>query len=268
MNQISYLSYSSINLYLTCPENWRRKYIEKQPQPSTPALIVGSAFHGTVERAVVEGAALSALWPEVWTAKMEADGANVEWGADTPEQHFNDGLRLVSAEPVQKMVDGVRPLVDDAGHFIERKVSIDVPGVPVPIIGYIDIVTADGVPGDFKTSKSKWSQADAESEIQPLFYLAALHQMGRPVPGNRFRHYVVTKTKTPDAMVIEHTHTWDEIFWLYELIRQVWRGIEANIFPTNPNGWLCSAKWCAYWGDCRGKRWQATGRSWSGGMTQ
>lgn len=265
---IPYLSYSSINLYLTCPENWRRKYFEKQPQPSTPALIVGSAFHGTVERAVIAnteagglGPRLAAIWPNVWSEKMEADGANVEWGADTPDQHFNDGLRLVSAKPVQEMVAGVRPLVDDAGHFIERKVSIDVPGVPVPIIGYIDIVTADGVPGDFKTSSTRWSQDKAEGEIQPLFYLAALHQMGMPSPGNRFRHYVVTKTKTPDAMVIEHTHTWDEIFWLYELVRQVWRGIEAEIFPTNPNGWLCSAKWCAYWGDCRGKRWQATGRS-------
>jgi len=248
------LSYSSINLYLTCPEHWRRKYLLKQPQPSTPALIVGSAFHGTVERAVVEGAALAALWPAVWASKLEADGHTVEWGADTPEQHFNDGLRLVSASAVQAMVSEIRPRVDAQGHCIERKVSIEVPGVPVPIIGYIDIVCEDGVPGDFKTSKSRWSQADAEGEIQPLFYLAALHQMGTPAPGNRFRHFVVTKTKEPTATVIEHSHTWDEIFWLYELIRQVWRGIEAEVFPTNPNGWLCSAKWCGYWGQCRGRR--------------
>lgn len=255
---INRLSYSSINLYLTCPEHWRRKYIERQPQPSTPALIVGSAFHGTVERAVVEGAALAALWPEVWAAKLEADGANVEWGADTPEQHFNDGLRLVSADPVQAMVKGIRPRIDAQGHFIEREISIEVPGVSVPIIGYIDIVTEDGVPGDFKTSKTRWSQSDAESEIQPLFYLAALHQAGIPSPGNRFRHFVVTKTKEPTATVIEHSHAWDEVFWLYELIRQVWRGIEGGVFPPNPNAWLCSQKWCGYWGQCRGKRWTAT----------
>lgn len=253
---ITYLSYSSINLYLTCAEHWRRKYIDKEPQTSTPALLVGSAFHGTVERAVVERAPLPALWPQVWAAKLEADGAAVEWGVETPEQHFNDGLRLVSAEPVQRMVDAIRPQVDGDGACIERKMQIEVPGVPVPVIGYIDIVTDDGVPGDFKTSKTKWSQADAEGEIQPLFYLAALHQAGRPSPGNMFRHFVVTKTKEPTATVIEHTHTWDEIFWLYDLIRRVWRGIEAEVYPTNPNAWLCSQKWCAYWADCRGKRWR------------
>jgi len=255
---IQYLSYSSINLYLTCPQNWRRKYIDKQPQSSSPALIVGSAFHGTVERAVVERAPLTALWPDVWAAKLETDGASVEWGADSPEQHYNDGLRLVGAEPVQKMVDGIHPLVDADGHFIERKISINVPGVPVPVIGYIDIVTADGVPGDFKTSSKRWSQNDAEGEIQPLFYLAALHQAGLPSPGNKFRHYVVTKTKEPTATVIEHSHGWDEIFWLYGLIREVWRGIEAQVFPTNPNAWLCSQKWCGYWSECRGRRWTAT----------
>ena len=50
----------------------------------------GSAFHGTVERAVVEGR-LAPLWPEVWAAKMEADGANVEWGADTPSSTSTTG---------------------------------------------------------------------------------------------------------------------------------------------------------------------------------
>ena len=260
---ISHLSYSSINLYLTCPEHWRRKYLLKQPQPSSAALVVGSAFHETVQRAIIanaetggQGPRLTAIWPEVWNAKMETDGASVDWGADTPEQHFNDGLRLVNAAPVQGMIDAIKPLRDEQGYFIERKLSIDVPGVPIPIIGYVDIVTDDGVPGDFKTSRARWSQSDAESETQPLFYLAALHQAGIPSPGNRFRHFVVTKTATPTATVIEHSHTWDEIVWLYELIRQVWRGIEAEVFPTNPNGWLCSARHCGYWSQCRGKRWE------------
>ena len=251
---MEHLSYSSINLYLTCPEHWRRKYLLKQPQPSTPALVVGSAVHGTLEESLVNRMPLAQLWPGVWATKLEKDGPNIEWGADTPEQHFNDGLRLVSEPAVQQMVDGLTPLVDEVGVFIERKVKLRVPGVPVPVIGYIDLMTADGVPGDFKTSRNRWTQADAEGEIQPLVYLAALHQAGRPVAGNRFRHYVITKTKKPEVQVIEHRHGMTEIFWLFELIRRVWDGIESELFPVNPNAWLCSAKYCAYWSECRGKR--------------
>lgn len=258
---IEYLSYSSINLYLTCAESWRRKYILKQAQPSTPALIFGSAVHGTVEAMIAAQhynpevvPTLTQLWPELWGRKMEEEGARVEWGADTPEQHYNEGIRLLGTPEVQKMIDGIQPFVDDAGVFIERKVTLNVPGVPVPIIGYIDMMTADGIPGDFKTSKSRWSQDDAEGEIQPLFYLAALHQAGHKVPGNRFRHYVVTKAKKPEAQVIEHSHTWQEIFWLYDLIRRVWQGIAAEVFPVNPGAWLCGPKYCAYWGECRGRK--------------
>lgn len=256
---IEYLSYSSINLYLTCAENWRRKYLLKQPQPSTPALIFGSAVHGTVEAAITQSSefqkfSLPELWPAVWSRKMEEEGARVEWGADSPEQHYNEGIRLLGTPEVQKMIDAIDPMVDAGGVFIERKVELRVPGVPVPIIGYIDLMTADGVPGDFKTSKSRWSQDDAEGEIQPLVYLAALNQMGHTVPGLRFRHFVVTKAKKPEAQVIEHSHTWDEIFWLFDLIRQVWKAIEHEVFPLNPNGWMCGPKYCAYYRECRGKR--------------
>lgn len=254
---IDYLSYSSINLYLTCGESWRRKYLLKQAQPSTPALIFGSAIHGTVEEFISDSDrryALAELFPVKWRAALERDGGSVEWGADTPEQHENEGVRILGTPDVYRMIEGITPFVDAAGVFIERKVSLSVPGVPVPIIGYIDMMTADGVPGDFKTSSTRWTQDKAEGEIQPLFYLAALHQAGHVVPGNKFRHYVVTKTKKPEAQVLEHSHSWSEVFWLYDLIRRAWEGISSEVFTVNPGAWFCGPKYCAYWRECRGKR--------------
>lgn len=261
---LEYLSYSSINLYLTCGEAWRRKYVLKEAQPSSPALLTGSVFHDTVEKAIIQAHAsdglnahLAALWPNAWAArmaKMEEDKTVIQWGNDTPEQYYNEGLRLVSDGGVQAMIDGIAPLIDESGPYIERKIELRVPGVPVPIIGYIDLMTADGIPGDFKTSSAKWSQDKAEAEVQPLFYLAALHQMGHTVPGNKFRHFVVTKTKTPSAQVLEHSHTWSEIFWLYELIKRAWDGISREVFPVNPGAWLCSSRYCAAWTQCRGRR--------------
>lgn len=254
---IDYLSYSSINLYLTCGEAWRRKYLLKEPQPSSPALVFGSAVHGTVEEYISDPDrryTLAELFPVKWQAVMERDGANVVWGADTPEQHANEGVRILNTIEVYRMIEGIMPLVDEAGAYIERKIELRVPGVPIPIIGYIDLMTADGIPGDFKTSSARWTQDKAEAEIQPLFYLAALHQAGRTVPGLKFRHYVVTKTKTPTAQVLEHSHTWGEVFWLYELIKRAWDGISREVFPVQPGAWLCSSKFCAAWSQCRGRR--------------
>lgn len=255
---IEHLSYSSINLFLTCSEAWKRKNILKEPQSSTPALVFGSAIHNTIEgfiEAKANGVAnmpLHDLWQWKWAAAVERE-PNCEWGADTPEEHYNEGIRLLSNPDLQQMVNRLTPLRDDQGLFMERKVELRVPGVPVPIIGYIDLVTNDGVPGDFKTSAQQWSQDKAKDELQPLFYLAALNQLGRSVPGLRFRHYVITKAKVSKVQVIETQHTWDSIFWLYGLIQQVWRAIEAESFVVNPHAWLCGPKFCPAWSRCRGK---------------
>ena len=53
MNEIGHLSYSSIGSYLTCSRAWKYHYIDKLPEPTTPALIFGSAIHDTVEKSVV-----------------------------------------------------------------------------------------------------------------------------------------------------------------------------------------------------------------------
>lgn len=255
---IEHLSYSSINLFLTCSEAWKRKNILKEPQSSSPALLFGSAIHNTIEGFIAtkteSGSSpdLTLLWPMQWAAAVERE-PNCEWGADTPAEHFNEGIRLLSNPDLQQMVNRLTPLRDDQGLFMERKVELRVPGVPVPIIGYIDLVTNDGIPGDFKTSAQQWSQDKAKDELQPLFYLAALNQLGRSVPGLRFRHYVITKAKVSKVQVIETQHTWDSIFWLYGLIQQVWRAIEAESFVVNPHAWLCGPKYCGAWSKCRGR---------------
>ena len=136
------------------------------------------------------------MWDSNWRAKVETE-KNVDWGAESPDEHHADGRRILTHKDVLALVDGIRPKVDDTGLFMERKIALNVPGVPVPIIGYIDIMTADGVPGDFKTASMAWTDQKAKGELQPVFYLAALNQLGITVPRLAFRHYVITKAKTP-----------------------------------------------------------------------
>lgn len=251
---IQHLSYSSLTTYLTCPEQWRRKYILHQPTTATPALIFGGAFHNTIERYITQEkrtASLTDLWPDVWQEKMREE-LTVTWGDDTPAGCFEEGLRMFGSADVQRVIDEIVPHVDDRGPMVERKVEIRVPGVPVPVVGYIDVITDDHVPGDFKTASASWSDDRAQGEMQPLFYLAALDQAGYAMSDLRFRHYVFTKTKTPRVQVIDHVHTWNEVLWLFQMVRRAWEAIDAGVFPLNPGGWACSPKYCSYWSTCRG----------------
>lgn len=254
-----YLSYSSISLYLSCSEAWKRKYVEGVKSPPTPTLLLGSAIHDTIEESVrwrVEGGgerALTEVFTEQWQARVERE-PDCEWAADTPESVQDDGLRIVQSKDFAAMVRRLTPRRDDDGLWIERKVELRVPGVPVPIVGYIDMVTADGVPNDFKTAARAWDAERAKGEMQSLFYLAALNQMGMDSPRNTFRYWVLTKGKTPKVTEFEITHTWDSIMWMFEMVRQVWRGIEREVYIPNPNtAWMCSPKYCHHWSTCRGR---------------
>lgn len=249
---IDHLSYSSISTFLECPENWRRKYILKEPTKSSPALVFGSAFHGSVEAAVTPGNQIPILdlWSANWAKAIENE--TVFWGADTPEQHFNEGARLLSHKTVLDAIAGIKVGVDESGPKIERKVELRVPGVPIPVIGYIDLILEDGTPADLKTSKASWPEAKASDSLQGLFYLAALNQAGIKTSG-KFTHYVFVKTKEPKVQVLENIHGNKELFFLFEIIKRVWKSIETENFPINPTGWMCSDQYCDFYSTCKGK---------------
>jgi len=257
---IEHLSYSSISTYLMCPRSWRFHYLDKVQTPTSPALVFGSAFHNALEEYVELMAKpndcaspLVSFWQHHWTAQLERNAeCGIEWNSDTPEEMCNLGVRMFSDEDIVALVDSLEPLVIEDQVQIERKVTLTVPGVPIPVIGYIDLIEQDGVPADFKTSARSWSQSQADSEMQPTFYLAALNQSSFEMPGLNFRHYVFVKNKTPKVQIWESTRTIQDLFWLFGLISDVWKGIEAEVFPPNPGTWKCSPKYCEYWGMCRG----------------
>lgn len=248
---LDHLSYSSISTYLACGESWARKYVYQEPTYATPALLFGSAIHNTVEEYVQDKSKnLLDLWSTHWNNQVMTEGTprvDILWGVETPEQHYNEGVRILSNESVLYNLNTL-----DAQE-IERKVELRVPGVPIPIVGYIDIITTDGIPGDFKTSAKSWSNNRAAGEMQPLFYLAALNQAGETIPEWKFRHFTIVKTKTPKFETFETIHSSKELFFLFKMIRQVWAGIEAGVFIPNPTGWKCSPNYCDFYSDCRGK---------------
>ena len=251
MVSLEHLSYSSISSYLLCGHSWKLRYIDKAPAPTATALVFGSAVHGAIE-AHMRGEALETAWPRTWRAQLERN-PSVDWAADTPDGMEADGLRILTAPKVRKGLAEIAANFDPEHGVMEKRIELAVPGVSVPIIGYIDIITKDGVPGDFKTAARMWSDGKAEDDLQSLFYLAALNQEGVKVPDLTFRHYVISKTQNPELKVFEVQHKLSEIMWLFDVVKRAWQGIDAGIYPMVPGGWNCSPKWCSYWALCRGR---------------
>jgi putative RecB family exonuclease len=276
MNELKHLSYSSINTYLSCPAMWKFRYIDKLPSFGNPNLFFGSVWHNTIEEYISVSAtgteALLDIYKKRWAAQLEKEGENMNWidtytGESVEDKTYEEGERWIKGkiktdtghEVMTEYLDTIKPKArkkggeDEKPLYVEEFVSLNVPGVPIPIIGFIDVITADDIPTDFKTSGKSWGEKRAADEMQPLFYLAALSQAGIRVPGSQFRHIVFVKSKTPKVQVFTTYFNQMELLWLYRVIEGVWNAIEREAFPVNPTGWLCNKRYCDYWGSCRGK---------------
>jgi hypothetical protein len=250
---LDHLSYSSISLYLRCSRAWYGRYVDHIKVPTSPALVFGSAIHNTIERYLLTGQDPLSAWSECWAEQVNSEGSGIEWGGDTPERFVNDGIHYLGSKAVQDGIAALKCAMGANGPRVEERVTLTVPGVPLPLIGYIDFVAPDGVPCDLKTAARAWDADKAQREPQSLYYLAALNQSGETVPQWMFRHYVLVKTKKPQWQVFEHRHSVAELFGLLDTVQQAWRGIEAGIFTPNTSGWQCSPKYCDMWQACQGK---------------
>jgi len=250
MPEIEHLSYSSVSLYLECARKWRFRYRDNIKAPSNPSLIFGSVFHATIARihaAEKEGRIPdpARIWELTWLEEIACQ--EVDWGGELAESLCNEGMRLVSHAVIQEARKGLAPASDAFGPIVERRFSIRVPGVPVPVIGFIDVITRDGVITDMKTAGRAWTQSQAEQESQPLVYLAAANQLRLPHEPGKFRHVVFIKTREPKVQAFTTEHSAGEVLWIFEVIRDVWRSIEAGLFPPNPKACFAWGRQCEYW---------------------
>jgi len=286
MINLEHLSYSSVDLFIMCARAWRFRYVDKVVTLKSPNLIFGSAVHEAVEVYIrllatdpsMPPLPIHELWPDVWAHQLELKGDKTAWDKP-PEEYEKLGLAMLSKEvtvtgggPERKMdnasafLNGVKPMMDTGVFLVpfepmgepvlEQYVEFTVPGVPIPIVGYIDIITDDGIPADFKSAGRAWKTDKAHDSLQPAFYLAALNQTGyQGSPDFKFRYYIFTKSmRAPKIQIIETKRTVGQLFWLADTIREVWEAIQTGKFPpTGPGHWLCSERYCDYWSLCRGK---------------
>ena len=253
---LTHLSYSSISSYQLCPLGWRMRYVDKIKTPTSPNLVFGSAFHETIEQliTILEPGENPPSPVEVWSEKWKgAISKDVTWENEKPEEMGNLGIRMLGHPDSRAMIGKLAVALEweDGGPLVEKKVELRVPGVPIPIIGYIDLLGTDGVPYDLKTAGKSWTQDQAAKESQPTYYLAALNQAGYGGnPDRKFRHVVWVKGRTPKVQEFETTRSPADMFRLFGTIKAVWDAIQAGSFPPVTSGWKHSERFCDFWHHC------------------
>jgi hypothetical protein len=271
---VRHLSQSSLALYGDCARLWKGLYLDHLPRTRSPALVIGSAFDAVLERALRDASSeraggpavpvtpqtLLARWVAAWREQLHGDGSQrtgawterapepIVWGDEPEAQAEASGRALVLAPETAALLRELRPALEPDGPALQRRVTLTLPGVGVPVIGYLDAVLDDGTPCDFKTARRPWAEDKAFRELQPRLYLLALRAEGFPLARTflgkwAFRHYVWTRPGPGGGRVrlqrIDTAFADDDLALAAEAVQASWRGMQAGAYPPNLGSWRC-----------------------------
>lgn len=262
---VPHLSASSLGMFLRCPEQWRRRYLLGEKRPPVWHMVLGSANHATHERTYNEKLrgrevspreAVEYFEDQAWPEQLVKEG-EVLWQAQTPDSCVDTGARMVNAYTAHVVP---RILPESAG---EQKFEIEVPGLPVPVIGYTDVIINDGPVLDIKTVGQATRSIQKRWMLQANIYNLAL--------GRGIEIHTVSRAKEPkvftaldeEGLLLPASEQQNALTqrMVQQVTGMIWNCIRhfgplepwpAN-FMSDACGWCGWFDTCVYWSHRRGE---------------
>jgi RecB family exonuclease len=234
-----HLSFSRLDRYLHCPEQYRLYYIENlRPKLSSANLAFGQIQHQALALMFREGLDPVKYFLDTW---QEARDAEIKYTKkDSWEKLNNCGKTLL-----EKFVENEAPQLTNI-RAIEKSFELFVTGLESPLIGFIDLVAERGGQEtiiDFKTSASAYAGYEAIMSDQLTAY-----QLAEP-DAQRLGLCVLIKAKEPRIEWHLSHRSGEQLLDYLRKVGLVAREIKAGHFYKRPGKWCA---WCDYLPVCLG----------------
>lgn len=193
---IHHLSASAIAQLSTCPEQFRLRRILKIPESRGPDKFVGAVDHATLEDALryklrekqdypLEW--MPSVYDTAWDYEIQEEGEPEWYGQDKQEIH-DTGLDMAVLYH-----DSVTHTINPVA--IEERFEQEIPGVPVPVVGYADVVEHSRII-EKKTSKARVRSPKPQWILQGRIYQMSYDDL--PV-----EWHLTTRNKNPGVFTPE-----------------------------------------------------------------
>lgn len=258
MSEKPHISATQLEMLWRCPEQYRRRYVEREIIPPGISLLQGKGFHRGAEtnfRQKIESHAdlPAAQIVEAAVAGFEAEQAA---GYQLSEDEAARGERIVLGEAKDQLAGLARcHASEQAPEYqpvaVEHVTRIVFPEASHDLVAISDLRDDACRVTDFKTAARKMPQNAVDTSTQLTIYAAA-YQIDTGTPPREVRLDVVTKTKKPARQLLKAVRTRADYQALITRINASLAVINAGLFaPCPPGSWQCSPKWCGYWNTCR-----------------
>jgi len=250
-----YVSFSALSTYQRCPLQHHFRYVAGLPEATVSAsLVFGAAIHRAAEphfRELLAGNSAPSLdmlldcYQQEW---QERAGTPIEF----PKRDDVDSLGELAERVLKAFRDS--DVTDPDGTILGVEEELRGPvveGCP-DLLARIDLITEtndDLVVTDLKTSRSRWSQTQAELSAEQLLLYGELASRLAPERSLRLRFLVLTKTKSPIAEIHEVTVDPRRVDRTKRVFQRTWAAIETGLVYPAPSVMNCEG--CPFREPCR-----------------
>lgn len=153
------------------------------------------------------------------------------------------------------LAPSVQPALDKEGKPAVQERLLVTPAANIlsrPLVGIVDVRTADGGILDVKAKKAALREGDEHSDLQLTAYAALAHAVHGKMPAYvGFDIVHGGRGKRIGSERRTSTRTREDFIALADNFRATVGAIEAGSFPpTGMNTWACSEENCTFWEEC------------------
>lgn len=224
-----HLSYSRVNRYLTCPEQYRLYYIEGlRPKVPSANLEFGQAIHRSLAEFFQNGGNLIRTFLDLWEQQRDA---KLRYPFRSSWEKLDECGHKLLARFIQDELQRLSCI-----EASEMPFELAISNLDTPFVGVIDLkARVDGILSviDFKTSSSTYLDFEVEMSDQLTAYRVAEPQAVQSA------FCVFVKTKEPRIDWFFSQRSGNELTAYLTKVALIGRQISGNVFYKRPG------KWCA-----------------------
>lgn len=255
------LHVSGLNLLSKCGIAFEKRYLLGQRTPTSVSAAVGLAVDRSVTKDLRSKIDTATLLPESEVKDIARDALVEEWqkGVESTSEDADEGIEFSRDRAIDRSVtlagfhhSALAPTLNPT--HVQREWTLDIDGLPLQLAGTIDIQQGLDSIDDTKTSAKSPSKTLADTSLQLTTYALAVKAHDGEIPKAVRLNYLVMTPKRGDTKLVqlESKRTAGDFGPLLERVYQAHRQIESGIFtPAPPDSWVCSAKFCPFWGECK-----------------
>ncbi len=238
-SELTSFSYSRLNRYLQCPEQYRLYYVERlRPRISPASLVFGQVIHMALAAHFRHGEdpahAFDVFWNSTKTTAM-----------DYKRRESWESLHAAGLALLEKFTREDRPRITNV-RSSEQRFTLMIDGLDLPLIGATDLIAdLDGTSAviDFKTAASAYEAHEAVLSDQLSAYQLAEPEVERAA------FCVLVKTKEPRVEWFVEERRVGQLVEFAAKAEYVARAITSGDFYKRPGKWCA---WCDYLPVCLG----------------